>query len=117
VNAFIGRMRDGENREMVKNLQAAIKYQAEKLRIYAEKYKEATGKERPELNDSDHKRLANKVSTLNTNLLQLTETIWSPDTLIDWYHKLITEKYDSTRPGQKKRSSYHKLECQHVSSQ
>jgi len=33
LNAFMGRMRDGETREMVENLQAAIEYQAEKLRI------------------------------------------------------------------------------------
>lgn len=103
LNAFMGRMRDGETREMVENLQTAIEYQAEKLRIYEEKYKEATGKERPELNDSDRKRLAGKARTLNTHLLQLTETTWSPDTLMDWYHKLIAEKYDSTGPGQKKR--------------
>ena len=43
LNAFMGRMRDGESREMVENLQAAIEYQAEKIRIYEEKYKEATG--------------------------------------------------------------------------
>ena len=73
LNAFMGRMRDGETREMVENLQAAIEYQAEKLRIYEEKYKEATGKERPELNDSDRKRLAGKARTLNTHLLQLTD--------------------------------------------
>ena len=34
LNAFMGRMRDGETREMVENLQAAIEYQAEKLHIY-----------------------------------------------------------------------------------
>ena len=44
LNTFMGRMRDGETREMVTNLQAAIEYQAEKLRIYEEKYTEATGK-------------------------------------------------------------------------
>ena len=29
LNAFMGRMRNGETREMVENLQAAIEYQAE----------------------------------------------------------------------------------------
>lgn len=67
-------MRDGETRGIVENLQAAIDYQAEKLRIYEEKFKEATGKERPELNDSDRKRLAGKARTLNTHLLQITES-------------------------------------------
>ncbi|MFA6930016.1 MAG: hypothetical protein WCT05_06795 [Lentisphaeria bacterium] len=103
LNAFMGRIRDGETRKIVENLQAAIEYQADKIRIYEEKYKEMTGKERPELNDSDRKRLAGKGRTLNTHLLQLTEITWSPDTLMDWYHKLIAEKYDSTGPGQKKR--------------
>jgi len=103
LNAFMGRMRDGETREMVENLQATLEYQSEKLRIYEEKYTEATGKERPELNDSDRKRLAGKARTLNTHLLQITETTWSPDTLMDWYQKLIAAKYDSTGSGQKKR--------------
>ena len=73
-NVFMGRMRASESLEMVENLQAAIAYQAEKIRIYEEKYKEVTGKGRPELNDSDRKRLAGKAKTLNTHLLQLTET-------------------------------------------
>lgn len=43
LNAFMGKMHDGETREMVANLQAAIEYQGEKLRIYEKKYMEATG--------------------------------------------------------------------------
>ena len=39
INAFMGQMRDGNTRELIANLQAALDYQTEKLRIYEEKYK------------------------------------------------------------------------------
>ena len=53
INAFMGQMRDGNTRELIANLQAALDYQTEKLRIYEEQYKEETGKDRPELTDDE----------------------------------------------------------------
>ena len=37
INAFMGQMRDGNTRELIANLQAALDYQTEKLRIYEDK--------------------------------------------------------------------------------
>ena len=36
INAFMGQMRDNDTRELIANLQAALDYQTEKLRIYEE---------------------------------------------------------------------------------
>lgn len=55
INAFMGQMREGDTREIIANLQAALDYQTEKLRIYEEKYKAETGKERPELTDDERR--------------------------------------------------------------
>lgn len=103
MQAFMGAMRDGDMRGVVANLQAAMEYQAEELRIYRRKYEEATGKKRPELSDDEKRRLAGKARTLNKQLLNMVDGSWSPRTVMGWYQTLISEKYDSTGPGQKRR--------------
>ena len=103
INAFMGQMRDGNTRELIANLQAALDYQTEKLRIYEEKYKAETGKERPELTDDERRRLAKRGRAMNQYLLSITENTWSPSTVMGWYSKLIADKYDSTGPDQKSR--------------
>lgn len=55
-------MREGDMRGVVANLQTAMEYQAEELRIYRDKFKEATGKNRPESSDDEKRRLVNKGS-------------------------------------------------------
>ncbi len=70
INAFMGQMRDGNTRELIANLQAALDYQTEKLRIYEEKYKAETGKDRPELTDDERRRLAKRGRAMNQYLLQ-----------------------------------------------
>lgn len=103
VQAFLGSMREGDMKGVVANLQAAMEYQAEELRIYRDKYKEVTGKERPELSDDEKRRLARKGRALNSHLLQIVDGSWSPGTVMGWYNTLIAGKYTSTGPGQKKR--------------
>ena len=103
VNAFMSEMRDGNFKGVVANLQAAMEYQAEELRIYRERYKEATGKERPELSDDEKRRLARKGRVLNSQLLSIVDASWAPGTVLGWYRTLIAGKYTSTGPNQKKR--------------
>ena len=69
MQAFMGTMRNGDMRGVVANLQAAMEYQAEELRIYRRKYKEATGKKRPELSDDEKRRLAGKPGRSISNCL------------------------------------------------
>jgi len=102
--SFMGDVKDGNLRTILTNLQTMCEYQAEKLRIYEEHLTDLTGKDRPELTDSDKRRLAQKGKALNDYLLAAVEPTWAPETLRHWYNTLVGAKYDSTKnPNQKKR--------------
>jgi putative transposase len=102
--SFMGDVKDGNLREILANMQKMCDYQAEKLRIYEEHLTVLSGKERPELTDSDKCRLAQKGKALNDFLLASVEPTWAPGTLRGWYNSLVGAKYDSTKsPNQKKR--------------
>ena len=100
----MGDVKDGNLREILANMQKMCDYQAEKLRIYEEHLTVLSGKKRPELNDSDKRRLAQKGKVLNDFLLATVEPTWAPGTIRSWYNTLVGAKYDSTKsPDQKKR--------------
>ena len=100
----MGDVKDGNLREILANMQKMSEYQAEKIRIYEEHLAEITGKERPELTDSDKRRLAQKGKALNDFLLASVEATWAPGTIRGWYNELVGAKYDSTKStDQKKR--------------
>ena len=102
--SFMGDVKEGNLRTILTNLQTMCEYQAEKLRIYEEHLTELTGTPRPELTDSDKRRLAQKGKALNDYLLATVEPTWAPGTLRHWYNTLVGAKYDSTKnPNQKKR--------------
>ena len=103
VQAFMDKKQDGDKRELVTNLQAALEYKNEELRIYREKFEAETGKKQPDLTDDDRRRLARKASSLNSYLLSIVDGTWAPETVMGWYRKLIADKYNSVAPGQKKR--------------
>jgi len=102
--SFMGDVKDGNLRAILANLQTMCEYQAEKLRIYEEHLTALAGKARPDLNESDKRRLAQKGKALNDYLLAAVEPTWAPGTLRHWYNTLVGAKYDSTKkPNQKKR--------------
>ena len=101
--SFMGEMKDGNLRTLLANMQTMCEYQAEKLRIYEEHFTELTGKERPELNDSDKRRLAQRGKALNDWLLATVEPTWCVGTIRGWYDSLVGAKYDSAAAGQRKR--------------
>lgn len=67
MQAFLGSMREGDMKGVVANLQDAIEYQAEELRIYRDKYEEATREGRAELS-YDEKRKTGGIGFLLTSL-------------------------------------------------
>lgn len=105
LNGFIKDVNAGNTKDIIKNLQLICDYQAEKLRIYEEKIQEATGKARPQLTDSDRRRLAQKGRVLNDYVLSIVEPTWSVRTVRGWYNTLVGDKYNSVRPNQKKRGA------------
>lgn len=103
LNGFLSAVGNGDVKEVIEKMQAMMDYQAEKIRIYEDKLCELTGRERPELNDDDRKRLAHHGHKLNDYLLSITEITWCPDTVRGWHRDLVGKKYDSTGAGQKRR--------------
>jgi len=96
-------VKDGNLRAILANMQKMNDYMAEKIRIYEEHLTALTGKKRPELTESDKRRLARKGKELNDFLLKSVEPTWAPGTIRNWYNQLVGAKYDSTGANQKKR--------------
>ena len=79
--SFMGDIKDGNLRTILANMQKMNDYMAEKIRIYEEHLTALTGKARPELSDSDKRRLARKGKELNDFLLASVEPTWAPGTI------------------------------------
>ncbi len=101
--SFMGDIKDGNLRTILANMQKMNDYMAKKIRIYEEHLTALTGRARPELSDSDKRRLARKGKELNDFLLASVEPTWAPGTIRNWYNQLVGAKYDSTGVNQKKR--------------
>ena len=96
-------VKDGDLRTILSNMQKMSDYMAEKIRIYEEHLTALTGRKRPELTESDKRRLARKGKDLNDFLLASVEPTWAPGTIRNWYNQLVGAKYNSTGANQKKR--------------
>lgn len=93
--SFMNDVNDGNLRTILANMQKMNDYLAEKIRIYKEHLTVLTGRKRPELSDSDKRRLAQKGKALNDFLLAAVEPTWAPGTLRNWYNQLVGAKYES----------------------
>ena len=82
--------------------QEAINYLLEENRILKDKYLAETGRKRIILNDRQRRRLAVLAKRVGRKMLFDISDIFSPDTLLTWYRKLVAAKYD----GSKTRSKY-----------
>ena len=87
--SFMQDIKDGDLRTILTNMQKMNDYMAEKIRIYEEHLTSLTGKKRPELTESDKRRLARKGKELNDFLLASIEPTWAPGTLRNWYNQLV----------------------------
>lgn len=87
----MGDVKDNNLKTILANMQSMCEYQAEKIRMYEEHLAELTGKERPELTDSDKRRLAQKGKVLNDYLLASIEPAWALGTIRHWYHTLSAQ--------------------------
>ena len=70
LNSFKGTMHNDTTKKMVEGQQALIDYLQAKLAIFEEKHAEVTGKERPDLTDSNRIRLARAAHGLNAEQLE-----------------------------------------------
>ena len=76
-----------------KELYKAIEYLKEQVRVLKEIQEKD---ERILLNDNQRMRLARKAKELTRKLLEETSLLFSPDTILGWYRKLIAKKYDGS---------------------
>lgn len=76
-----------------KELYKAIDYLKEQVRILKELQEKD---KRLLLNDNQRIKLAMKAKELTRKLLEETSLLFSPDTILGWYRKLIAKKYDGS---------------------
>ena len=69
-----------------------IEYLREENRVL----REQLGARRVRLNDNQRRRLAVKAKALGRKALAEVASIVTPETLLAWHRKLITQKYDGT---------------------
>lgn len=76
-----------------RELWKAIDYLKEQVRVLKEQQEKD---KRILLNDRQRIRLAAKAIRLTRELLEATTVLFTPDTVLGWYRKLIAEKYDGS---------------------
>ncbi len=76
--------------------EAAVAYLKEENRILRELLLTRYGCKRLPLTDSHRRRLAALAKPLGTDLLAKTTQLFSPDTLLKWYRRLIAARYDGS---------------------
>jgi ribonucleotide monophosphatase NagD (HAD superfamily) len=77
-----------------KELYKAIDYLREQVRVLVE-HQEKQNK-RIILTNSQRMRVAAKAKRLSRKMLEQCTELFTPDTVIRWYNKLIAEKYDGS---------------------
>lgn len=77
---------------MDKQAHQVIEYLKEENRILREKL----GNRRIQLSDNQHRRLTVKAKPLGRKILQEVTDLFSPETILGWYRKLIAAKYDGS---------------------
>ncbi|MEN6426611.1 MAG: helix-turn-helix domain-containing protein [Phycisphaerales bacterium] len=86
-----------------KELWKAIDYLKEQVRVLKERQEKD---KRILLNDDQNIRLAAKAKCVMRELLEATTVLFTPDTILGWYRKLIAQKYDGSKncrnPGRPK---------------
>jgi len=81
-----------------KELYKVIEYLKEQVHILKELQKKD---KRILLSDNQRIRLARKAKELTRKLLEETSLLFSPDTILSWYRRLIAKKYDGSKYMQK----------------
>lgn len=77
-----------------KELYKAIDYLKEQVRVLIEHQEK---QKRIILDNNQKRRLAVKAKRLTRKLLEHTTVLFTPDTVLGWYRKLIAQKYDSSK--------------------
>jgi hypothetical protein len=82
-----------------KELYKAIDYLKEQVRVLVEQQQKEN--KRILLTTNQRIRVAAKAKQLTRKLLEETTVLFSPDTVVGWYYKLIAEKYNGSKNRRK----------------
>ena len=82
-----------------KELYKGIDYLKEQVRVLIEQQEKQN--KRILLTNNQRMRVAAKAKRLSRNMLSKTTVLFTPDTIMGWYHKLIAQKYDGSRNRKK----------------
>ena len=77
-------------------LQRRLEAQIEYLIAENALYKQRLGRARLRLTDAERRRLALRAKAVGRKELARIATIATPDTILGWYRRLITQKYDGS---------------------
>ena len=77
-----------------RELYKAIDYLREQVRVLIEQQEKD---KRILLDDHQRRRLAMKAKRLTRRLLEDTTVLFTPDTVLGWYRRLVAEKYDGSK--------------------
>jgi putative transposase len=80
-----------------KELRKAIEYLKEQVRVLKEQQEK---QKRILLDDHQKIRLAAKAKRLTRRLLEETTVLFTPETILAWYRRLIAQKYDGSKNRQ-----------------
>lgn len=94
-----------------KELYKAIDYLKTQVEILKELQQQQNSK-RILLNNNQRRRLARKAKALTRKLLEETTALFTPETVLGWYRKLIAGKYDSSHS--RKKIGHHNIHKQIV---
>jgi transposase len=79
-----------------KEFSKAIDYLKEQVRVLKEQQEQD---KRILLDNHQRMRLATKAKRLTRELLQQTTVLFTPETVLAWYRRLIAQKYDGSDNG------------------
>lgn len=82
-----------------KELYNAIDYLKEQVRVLVEQQEKQN--KRILLTNRQRMRVASKAKRLSRNMLNKTTVLFTPDTVMGWYRKLIAQKYDGSHNRRK----------------
>ena len=77
-----------------KELYKAIDYLREQVRVLVEQQEKQN--KRIMLTNSQRMRVAAKAKRLSRKMLEQCTELFTPDTIMRWYQKLVAEKYDGS---------------------
>jgi putative transposase len=94
---WMAKISDKQTQDILLQMQKSLDYCQEESRVLREVLRDQYGCKQLQLTDSQRRRLASKGHDVGRHLLKQVSVLFSPDTIIGWYRKLVAQKYDGSR--------------------